>query len=104
MSITTVQELWQETETTWTLKQCYIPLTVDPKYFDQADEINEDVWQIKLQNFKSIDKKNFFLAAKQIILGDVFRPLKLDTFSIFEVMLRKRGSKGWYTVQPLPWD
>jgi len=43
MSITIVQELWQETETTRTLKQCYIPLTVDPKYFDQADEINEDV-------------------------------------------------------------
>lgn len=46
-------------------------------------------------------KKNF-LAAKQIILGDVFRPLKLDTFSISEVMLQNRGSKGWYTAQPLP--
>ena len=38
LSITTVQELYQEIETTWVLKQCYIPLTVYPKYFNKTDE------------------------------------------------------------------
>lgn len=72
-----------------------------PKYFDQADEKNADVDKPSYKILSLLIKKNFFLAAKQI-LHDVFRPLKLDTFSISEVTLQKRGSKGWYTVQPLP--
>lgn len=43
MSITTVQQLWQEA--TYTIKQCHIQLVVYPKCLDQADEKTQ-----KLQN------------------------------------------------------
>lgn len=54
--------------------------TVDLKYFDQADEKIYKCLTNKIQSLSI--KKEMFLAAKQIILGDIFRPLKLGIFSI----------------------
>lgn len=80
---------------------CYIPLTVDQNILIKQMKKTQMFDKPSYKILSLLVKKNSFLAAKQI-LHDVLRPLKLDTFSISEVTLQKRGSKGWYTVQPLP--